>query len=68
MFLVIELKPVPGQLLIAAYHIAIDAVKAQGAEFILIFLIVLLIVALFMKNMGAVIADHSFVVGDGMAA
>jgi hypothetical protein len=54
--------------LIIADHVAINAVEAEGAQLVLILFIVLLVVALFMENVGAVIAHHSLVVGDGVAA
>ena len=66
--MVIKLKPVSRQLLITADHITIYAVKAHRAKFILILFIVLLVVALFMKDMGAVVTYHSFVIGNWMVA
>jgi hypothetical protein len=66
--LIIKLKPVSGQVLVIAYHKAIYAVKAHWTEFIFVLFIVLLVVALFMKDMGAVVTYHSFVIGNRMVA
>jgi hypothetical protein len=66
--LFVYLKPVSGQFLVVAYHVTIYTVKAQWTELVFILFVVLLIVALLVKDMCTIVTYHSFVIGDGMVA
>jgi hypothetical protein len=66
--LIVNLQSKSWKFLVAADHVAVNAVVAQGAEFIFILFIVLLVIALFVENMRAVVADHSLVISYRMVA
>jgi hypothetical protein len=60
--LLINFKPISWYLvLITAYHIAVDTVEAKWAKFISIFFIVVFVIALFVENMIAMVANHPLV-------
>jgi hypothetical protein len=64
----VDFQSIPFYLIVPADHITINVVKTNGAELIFVLLVILLIVALLVKDVRAVVADHAFVDGYGVAA
>lgn len=60
-FIFVYLQSISFYFIVAADHITINVIKANWAELIFVFFIILLVVALFMKDMRTVITDHPLV-------